>query len=229
VPTNLLILPLLAGFWFIHFCHYFRFRAQRLDGYRLLIESSLAGAILFLFGRAITYCVVSFTPLGPSISKWWNGFAPLSFSGAATLAFFIGLASPFAVNRLWGEDESKKRAVERHGNDLLRLFDNALRESQLVSITLDNRKVYVGYIVTAPNLRTEDAYIALLPMISGYRDAGTLEIKFISLYDELYANEEMDANRFRVAVPVASIKMASLFDPEIYAKFADHREKRNDD
>ena len=38
MPNNLLLVPLLAGFWFLHRCHYFRFRAQTLDGYRLLIE-----------------------------------------------------------------------------------------------------------------------------------------------------------------------------------------------
>jgi hypothetical protein len=227
VPTNLLILPLLAGFWFIHFCHYFRFRAQRLDGYRLLIESSIAGAFLFLVGRVIAYCVVSCTPLGPLIARRWNEFAPVSFSGSATLAFLIGLAAPFAVNVFLTEDRSKQHAVERHGNALLLLIDFALRQEQLVSITLDNRKVYVGYIVSAPNLRPDDAYIAVLPMASGYRDTNTMELKFISLYNELYANEEMDARQFRVVIPVGSIKMASLFDLEVYAKFAEHRVDSN--
>lgn len=219
MPTNLLILPLLAGFWFIHFCHYFRFRAQRLDGYRLLIESSLAGAILFLFGRVTTYVLVSHTPVGPVVSRWWLAFAPVSFSGTATLSFFVGLAAPFVLNIFWKEDISKQRAVERHGNDLLRLFDYALRNQQLVSITLDNRKVYVGYIVSAPNLRPEDAYIALLPMISGYRDNDTLKISFVTFYNDLYTDDQMDANLFRVAIPVASIKMTSLFDLDIYTKF----------
>jgi hypothetical protein len=224
VPSNLLVLPLLAGFWFIHFCHYFRFRAQRLDGYRLLIESSIAGALLFLSGRLATYAI-SYTPLGAVISQWWSNFAPVSFSGTATFAFLMGLASPFLVNLRWGEDESKRRAVERHGNHLLRLFDYALRKEHLVSITLDNRKVYVGYVVSSPNLSPDDAYIALLPMISGFRTTETMELQFVSLYHELYGEEDVNANDFRVAIPVSSIKMASLFDLEIYARFAEHRVK----
>ena len=134
----------------------------------------------------------------------------------------MGLVAPFAVNRWWSEDDSKKRAVERHGNDLLRLFDYALRQEELVCITLDNRKVYAGYIVTSPNLRPEDAYIALLPMLSGYRDPKTMQLKFISFYNDLYANGDVNANQFRVAIPVDCITMASLFDLDTYAKFEEH-------
>src|SRR3954453_8329114 len=48
LPTNLLLLPLLGGFWFVHFCYLFKFRAQRLDGYRLLLESAFLGLLLIL-------------------------------------------------------------------------------------------------------------------------------------------------------------------------------------
>jgi hypothetical protein len=60
-------------------------------------------------------------------------------------------------------------------------------------------------------------------MMSGYRDANTMELRFVSLYNELYTDENVDANQFRIVIPVGSIKAASLFDSEIYAKFADHR------
>jgi hypothetical protein len=223
VPTNLLILPLLAGFWFINFCHYFRFRAQRLDGYRLLIESSLAGALLFLVGRTLTF-LVGFTPAAPVLSSWWTSFAPISFSGTATLAFAIGIAAPFAVNRFWKEDDSKQLAVMRHGNAMLVLFDQAIRQSRAVAVTLDNRKVYIGYVITAPNLRPDDAYVGILPVISGYREEGTLALKYVSTYDQVYAEPEIDPNQFKVTVPIAAIKMACFFDPALYPKFAENQE-----
>ena len=38
---NLLILPLLGGFLFLELCHVYRFRFQRLEGYRLLMWSAI--------------------------------------------------------------------------------------------------------------------------------------------------------------------------------------------
>ena len=50
MPTNLLLLPLLGGYWFIQNFHCTRFRARRLDGYRLLVESAFYG-LLFTCNR----------------------------------------------------------------------------------------------------------------------------------------------------------------------------------
>ena len=51
MPWNLLILPLLGGFWLLRTCNLFRFRSQYLEGYRLLMESAIAGVVLIGLGR----------------------------------------------------------------------------------------------------------------------------------------------------------------------------------
>lgn len=228
MPTNLLILPLLAGFWFIHFCHYFRFRAQRLDGYRLLIESSLAWAFLFLIGRIFTF-FVGLTPFGLSLNSLWSAFAPVSFSGTATLAFAMGIASPFVLNQFRNEDASKQLAVKRQGNAMLVLFDQAIRQSRAVAVTLDNRKVYIGYVITAPSLRPDDAYVGILPVISGYREQETLALRYVSYYDQVYTEPEIDPNQFKVTVPLAAIKMACFFDPALYPRFSENQPENQED
>jgi hypothetical protein len=53
MPYNLLLLPLLGGFLFIHLTHFFRFGAQRLDGYRLLFQSAIAGICLSALARLV--------------------------------------------------------------------------------------------------------------------------------------------------------------------------------
>lgn len=50
MPSNLLLLPFLAGYLFLHSFHFTKFRAQRLDGYRLLMESAAVGLVLALTG-----------------------------------------------------------------------------------------------------------------------------------------------------------------------------------
>src|SRR5579859_8299664 len=110
MPANLLILPLLAGFWFVHFCHYFRFRAQRLDGYRLLLESAIAGAFLFLGARMVTHALILFDiPFASRVKDGWTRFAPVDFSGTATGAFILGIALPFIVNSFFGKDRANRR------------------------------------------------------------------------------------------------------------------------
>ena len=214
MPTNLLILPLLAGFWFLHFCHYFRYRSQTLDGYRLLIESAIAGSALSFVARILTYVFWN-----KVIAHDWAVFAPFEFSGTASVAMMIGVGLPFLLNHWWDKDVSKQRAIKAHGNDLLRLLDGAVRQEKPVSITLDNRKVYIGYVVNAPNLDPKDAYVALLPILSGYRDASTMQLKFTTDYSRVYESSKANPADFFVTMPLAVIRMANLFDENIYSAF----------
>src|ERR1700744_5570854 len=54
MPSNVaLFLSLLAGYAFVHLFYFTRFRSQRLDGYRLLIEAGVVGVVLYAAGRVI--------------------------------------------------------------------------------------------------------------------------------------------------------------------------------
>lgn len=60
-------------------------------------------------------------------------------------------------------------------------------ESNLLMLTLSDRKVYVGKIITMgePNeLEGPDQEVSLIPVMSGYRDRDTLSITFNTQYDE---------------------------------------------
>ena len=48
VPSSLLLLPLFGVYWFIQNYHYLEFRAHRLDGNRLLLESVIMGPFFTL-------------------------------------------------------------------------------------------------------------------------------------------------------------------------------------
>src|SRR5258708_3535527 len=131
MPANLLLLPLLGGFWFVHFCYLFKFRAQRLDGYRLLLESAFFCLLLIVPARLITYLWPRFSGLGRGAEgEWisvWHGPA---LSGTASLSLFLGLLSPFLVNWLhaaylrtlsnqdWGLDEEQSNLWEAASNFL---------------------------------------------------------------------------------------------------------------
>ncbi|HEY4573564.1 MAG TPA: hypothetical protein VIJ26_06370, partial [Thermoanaerobaculia bacterium] len=100
MPTNLLLLPLLGGFWFVHFCYFFRFRAQRLDGYRLLLESAFFGLLLSVPARLITYSWPRYFEAGRSARAEWGLWSNSSLSGTATVSLLLGLTAPFLLNWL---------------------------------------------------------------------------------------------------------------------------------
>lgn len=223
MPTNLLLLPLIGGYWFLHVFHYTSFKSQRLDGYRLLVESALAGVVLAAVSRA----VVTLANLSDHVRFAWFDLAPsnIPFLGTATGSLLLGLVAPYLLNPIlsWTHImtivDAKTKAIERHGNDLLRLLHRASLEEKPVSVALDNGKVYVGLIAAAPNLSPHDTYLSITPFYSGYRDKQTLQVVFTVDYLEVYEARHLDPQDFRVVVPMASIRMASLFDQAAYPSF----------
>lgn len=179
-----------------------------------MTESALAGCALAFLARLLTHFLWN-----ERIARQWAWFAPFQFSGTASLAMLIGIILPLLLNLIWGADWSKQRAIKKYGNDLLQLLDGAAREEKPVSITLDNRKVYIGYIVDAPNLDSTGAYVAILPMLSGYRDANTMQLEFATDYTRVYSTHNVDPADFFVTVPLAVIRMASRFDEDVYSAF----------
>jgi hypothetical protein len=222
MPTNLLILPLLGGFLLVHIWHISRFRSQRLEGYRLLMETAIAGVILVTIARISTYALAHFGGVSNSLRARWHDFAPIDFSGTGALAFAFGALIPLFANLFFRRKAAQDWAIHHYGSNLLRLLHTATKYEMLVSVTLDNRKVYVGFVITAPNLQSNDQYVQLLPLLSGYRDATDLRLKFTTnyaqVYPDVYRSSLLDPSDFIVIIPAASIRMASLYDPSIPTK-----------
>jgi hypothetical protein len=92
-----------------------------------------------------------------------------------------------------------------------------MRGNSLVSVTLDNRKVYIGWPVYSPDTRRETKDFRLLPAVSGYRDEQTLELNLTTQYFEILEkvrNESIDglkANDFEVMLPLENVVSVGLF------------------
>ena len=177
MPWNLLLLPLLGGFSFLHVCYRFRFRSQRLQGYRLLFESAVVGVGLSIVARLIILGATQ-TSWGKDLAALCAPILPFPFAGTAMAALLLGLTTPFLINLRINRERAKQIAVEEFNDSMLRLLYEATRRNKLILITLDNRKVYVGYVLNAPNLERESVHVGLVPLLSGYRDHTTLEIHF---------------------------------------------------
>lgn len=218
MPYNLLLLPLLGGYLFIHFTYRFRFRAYGLDNYRLIFESAGFGIAALALSHLLTRLALNLAFLEGPIG-FWKRIAPFPFSGSAFGALLLGLCSPFIVNRIWRRDVSSLSAISRYGNDLERLLHEAWTRKITVLITLSSRKVYVAWVTLSPNLKPSMPFVTILPTMSGYRDKDTLAVNYTTRYTEIYRKIEdgsdevksLTAKDFQMVVPTSSIISASPF------------------
>jgi uncharacterized membrane protein YdcZ (DUF606 family) len=221
MPWNLLILPLLGGFLFLRLCYYFNIRLQRYENYRLVFEAAAWGVGMAVLGRLSAYAL-HWSGIAPWLQRFCRDLAPWDYFGTSLMAFFWGPCVAWLINWRVEEVGAKDLAVEQAGDNLLALTIDAMDKGEAIMLTLDNRKVYVGYVWESPNLRLGMNHVLLLPAISGYRDRKTLEVEFTTNYIRLWAPESeqskpaVPASEFVAVIPVNTIKSASVFDMTIY-------------
>jgi hypothetical protein len=75
----------------------------------------------------------------------------------------------------------------------------------------------MGYVTQSPNLDPMEKYFALIPILSGYRDSESLQVKHTIFYAPVY--EHHDKNRFAITIPLDDVKSANLFDQSVYETF----------
>lgn len=212
MPFNLLLFPLLAGYIFLHNHRYLKLKAQTLDGYRLLLETSKWG-LLFLFGSALGAILLSRFAWTARATSAIHVYIPFDYFGTAIGALLLGIcAGPFL--NIWQDPlKAKGKALERQGHVLLQLLNRAVRDSHLVSVTLDTRKWYVGFVVETPNLDPKEQYLALIPVFSGYRDKDTLEAIRLTAYK---FEEDVDPEFYAKVIPLDRVIDANLFDEALF-------------
>ena len=95
---------------------------------------------------------------------------------------------------------------------LFRSTIDCMDNKDAIMLTLDTRKVYVGYVWESPNL-TEFGTILLLPAMSGYRDSNDLTVHFTTNYIKVWLDKGMGSPEdFVLVLPTSSIKSACMFD-----------------
>jgi hypothetical protein len=218
MPYNLLLLPLIGGFLFVHLTHYFRYAAQRMDGYRLLFQAAIAGVCFSIFGR-LSVLLIAVTPLGPPAKEAWRLFSPFPFSATSAISLLLGPAFALLLNLFIGRDKAKDIEIKAHGNALLKLLHHAEKERRLISVTLDSRKWYVGWVAESPSLDPLELYFKLLPFISGYRDKDALETRRTVYYEAVLKDAMLDRTEFVITLPLKDVKIAGLFNDEVYDEY----------
>lgn len=132
----------------------------------------------------------------------------------------LGVGVPLLLNRFDNREMLSGNIILKYGSQLEKFFYETITHQLPVSVSLDNRKVYVGYVWGLAPLdphRVGDYAVRLLPIRSGYRDEKTLELHFTTRYTEVYrriGREELEGVKredFLIVLPVKNIISANLF------------------
>ncbi len=218
MPYNLLLLPLLGGFLFFFTAHLFRFGAQRLEGYKLLFQSAVAGVALSFVARLVVLALAA-TRAGVWVESRWFEFSPFAFSATSALSMILGPTAALILNLFIPLDRAKDIELRRNGSPLIRLLYKAAKEHFLVSVSMDSRKWYVGWIVESPSLLPQERYFRLLPYMSGYRDKDTLETFRTVFYEDVLETPQLDADELVLTLPLDAVKIAGRFNENVYDEY----------
>jgi hypothetical protein len=113
------------------------------------------------------------------------------------------------------------------------LFYESLKEQRQVQITLDDGKVYTGWIRgLLSQLSQVESHVRMVPLRSGYRETTSKEVRYTTSYDDVYAlylekyqdwsetDFQQKIDEFSKLIPISRIVVAGMFDDEASDLFA---------
>lgn len=223
-----LFIPVLGGYAFLVGAWITRYSTTRRSGYHLFFNSALVGTSLLCLARVITKAFESsFSPF----QAWWQSVANFPYSGTLAMTLLLAIAAPLLINGALLLFSNKARwamkAAEKHGNLIDWLIEQALGTGSLLEITTKSGKSYVGFPQSS-DLSSGDSFeVALIPVLSGYRQAETRKLEFTTDYWEAYfesAKEgsslsHLSPDEFLLVIPRREIISARQFDPDAYNFF----------
>lgn len=218
------LLPVLAGgYLFAVRSPLTRHLIHHRSDYGLYLVAVAAGSVALLVGWLAALLALA-GPGGPALRA--AAADPGVWSLGALLALPIGWAGG-ELTRLLPEGVRRRlyeRAIEYQA--LERVLLDSLVQDMPVRITLVDRKVYVGFVLSAPDPTMPRRWLRLLPLVSGYRDRDTLRYAFTTFYEPVYeefVGDTVDTEaidpRFQIALPADRIASIGLFDFETYESF----------
>lgn len=233
----MLLLPLIGGYFFVKNCILTSYEVARESGHRLYFRAAFAGFVLLVTALLAYSTLAAFDSFHTQLGKWLatlsgpvlaNDSTPSDLDALAicTVALLLGVFGWRPLNYLLPSEKLLQRAVRDH--DVERLLLNALRRGMPVAVTMENRKVYVGFLTTTVDPLQPRRTISLLPMRSGYRDNADGTLRFTTDYHQLFATEldqqeqlkHLNLDDFEIIVPADRVQSISLFDFEAYEAFA---------
>lgn len=232
MPYNLLLLPVIVGYFILIYSHYFRYNTQRLTQNRIIFESVSVAIIILTFGFLLRTVIECTFPKLTSLLILELKIIPINKVNYLWTVIFSCLTSIILVlitnaYLLWRFKKSQLIgwAVDKNGDELEKLFKKSVDEALFIQVTLKNDKVYIGYSEIIP-IPQKTNYLTLTPILSGYRDDKKqlhITTDYFSVIDDflkgLDNNEESITLNTDVIIKQDEILTAGIYEQAIFDKF----------
>lgn len=243
----LLILPLLvSGFIVCHSHPYYYYKLHRQQGQYLYLHAARLGLRCFWYGFLLNVGVdallhgpylgwlnpINFTSdelvnlfsLTPETAYRYAWAISVSLTAVFLMPPCWTLSSKILLwykTGLWSKAKQKPYILSPILEDspLDSFLFTALAEEDMVLLTMEDRKVYVGMVLSMgepSETSAADQEIVLRPMVSGYRCKDHLKVTFTTPYEDV----EKD---LRIVLRQANIVSAFPFNKAVYDKFQEHK------
>ena len=218
---GLLLIPALGSYWFLTRFDGTRDRMARATGYQVVIRSAIAGLVLFGIARLV---VATADWALPQVGALWTRILPIADSGTSALSFVLGMAAAPVFNRLpcFARGKAQRQLAEEEGNLIELLVQDAIDNRRYAELSLQSGKVYIGLPLRSPLASRDQGDIAMIPILSGYRDEPTRQLVLERDYSQaIYSQinkKDWRLEDLRIVVPLREIVSARLFDPAAYTE-----------
>ena len=244
-------LPLVGGLIFCSNWNCTRWRVAREEGHRLYFRAVFWGALIFTlivivrpyieatsphFLTAVTYFKDLVQPMAEDKT---TGQAVSDLTVTCILAMLTGWPLAMLLNLACRKEYWLRRAIKK--DEMEGFLLDVADEQVPICVTMDDRKVYVGYVVAGFDPAVGRKSILILPLISGYRHPETHKVNFTTRYTYLYGQhasvnqtvplpaplDHLTAEDFITVLPVDRIASYRRFDAPAYNEF--QKRKLTDD
>lgn len=242
----LLILPVIGGYYFANNWNFTRFHSVREEGHRLYFRAVSFGTLLFTAAYLLRLPLLHYlawfvefeTTLRTHLAQFLKppkdnpGFDGFPLMITSIYALLIGVLTWRPLNRLFPRDRLLKDAVQT--DDFERLVHTAVEKDSPLLVTIDNGKVYVGFVIKTVDPSRDRKTLRILPVMSGYRQTNG-SVQFTTYYERVYDEIEhgvrgrlphLTPEDFEIVLPVERIVSANMFDILAYEEFGRRHRRR---
>lgn len=144
------------------------------------------------------------------------------------------------VNKWSDRDKISDNVIDSYGQELEKFLYDSANQKRLIYVSLDNRKVYVGWAIKMPLPKPRrDApkeHFTLLPAKSGYLAEDTLKVNFTTYYGPVHdeiADEritDLGLPDFQIVIPLDQMVVVRPYsldvDPSLFEASPERPQRR---
>ena len=194
----------------------------------MLLTSVILGLVLFL----IPYIVVSVIVHNTSYDAPQFDSVLQFKIRISTFFMFVLVGIGLLIDRNRSDNEINKMILDSIDSSMDYLIFDAMIHKQLLQITMQSRKAYIGLVTKFNFPETRKVDILMLPFYSGYRDEQTQKLTITTNYRFLIDNYYLDflpeTGNFSIALRTSDIVSVRKFHEKIHESFEKQEKKKND-